>query len=76
MTLLVFALLGVFLAASLPIFMSLAMVAFIVFFFYSSIPLEILPQRMFAGVEGFALMAIPFFILAANIMALRKLRRI
>ena len=68
MTILVFALLGVFLAASLPIFMSLAMVAFIVFFFYSSIPLEILPQRMFAGVEGFALMAIPFFILAANVM--------
>jgi C4-dicarboxylate transporter DctM subunit len=68
MTALVFVLLAVFLAASMPIFMSLAMVAFIIFFFYSSIPLEILAQRMFAGVEGFALMAIPFFILAANIM--------
>jgi len=68
MTAVVFSLLAVFLAASSPIFMSLAIVAFIVFFFYSSIPLEILPQRMFAGVEGFALMAIPFFILAANIM--------
>jgi C4-dicarboxylate transporter DctM subunit len=68
MTVLVFSLLAVFLAASMPIFMSLAMVAFIIFFFYSSIPLEILPQRMFAGVEGFALMAIPFFILAANLM--------
>jgi len=68
MTVLVFALLGVFLAASIPIFMSLAMVAFIVFFFYGSIPLEILPQRMFAGVEGFALLAIPFFILAADLM--------
>lgn len=68
MTALVFILLAVCLAASIPIFMSLAIVAFIVFFFYSSIPLEILPQRMFAGVEGFALLAIPFFILAANIM--------
>jgi C4-dicarboxylate transporter DctM subunit len=49
-------------------FMSLGLVSFAVFFFYSSVPLEILPQRMFAGVEGFSLLAIPFFILAANIM--------
>lgn len=68
MTALIFVLLAVCLAASIPIFMSLALVAFIIFFFYGSIPLQILPQRMFAGVEGFALMAIPFFILAANLM--------
>lgn len=68
MTALVFTLLGLFLASSLPIFMALAIVAFIIFSTFSSIPLEILPQRMFAGVEGFALMAIPFFIFAANIM--------
>jgi C4-dicarboxylate transporter DctM subunit len=68
MTALVFVLLAVCLAASIPIFISLALVAFIVFFFYSSIPLEILSQRMFAGVEGFALLAIPFFILAADLM--------
>ncbi len=68
MTALIFALLGIFLAASIPIFMSLALVAIIIFYFYSSIPMEILPQRMFAGVEGFALLAIPFFILAADLM--------
>lgn len=68
MTALVFTLLAVFLASSMPIFISLASVAFIIFFFYGTIPLEILPQRMFAGVEGFALLAIPFFILAADIM--------
>ena len=68
MTALIFALLGIFLAASIPIFMSLALVAIIIFFFYSSIPMEILPQRMFAGVEGFAMLAIPFFILAADLM--------
>jgi C4-dicarboxylate transporter DctM subunit len=68
MTALVFSLLAVFLASSMPIFMALALVAFIIFSLHSSIPLEILPQRMFAGVEGFALMAIPFFIFAANIM--------
>lgn len=68
MTALVFTLLAVFLASSMPIFISLASVAFIIFFFYGTIPLEILPQRMFAGVEGFTLLAIPFFILAADIM--------
>jgi C4-dicarboxylate transporter, DctM subunit len=68
MTALIFALLGVFLAASIPIFVSLALVAILIFFFYSAIPMEILPQRMFAGVEGFALLAIPFFILAADLM--------
>jgi C4-dicarboxylate transporter DctM subunit len=68
MTVLIFTLLGVFLAASIPIFVSLALVAILIFFFYSSIPMEILPQRMFAGVEGFALLAIPFFILAADLM--------
>jgi C4-dicarboxylate transporter DctM subunit len=68
MTGLVFSLLAVFLASSIPIFIGLAGVAFIVFYFFSSIPLEILPQRMFAGVEGFALLAIPFFIFAADLM--------
>ncbi len=68
MTALVFALLAVFLFSSMPIFISLAAVAFIIFFFYGTIPLEILPQRMFAGVEGFALLAIPFFIFAADLM--------
>jgi len=68
MTTLVFSLLAVFLASSMPIFMALALAAFIIFSLYGSIPLEILTQRMFAGVEGFALMAIPFFIFAANIM--------
>jgi C4-dicarboxylate transporter DctM subunit len=68
MTFVVFSLLFLSMASGIPMFMSLAIVSFVVFFFFSSIPLEILPQRMFAGVEGFALLAIPFFILAANIM--------
>lgn len=68
MTAQVFFLLGLFLVSSIPIFISLALVAFIIFFSHGSIPLEILPQRMFAGVEGFALLAIPFFIFAAELM--------
>jgi C4-dicarboxylate transporter DctM subunit len=68
MTLVVFLLLFACIGVGVPIFMSLALVAFVVFYFYSNIPLAILPQRMFAGVEGFSLLAIPFFLLASNIM--------
>ena len=35
----------------------------------ADLPLIVLPQRMFAGMNGSALLAIPFFILAGNIMS-------
>ncbi len=69
MTALIFLLLFLCIAGNLPIFASLGIVAFAVFHFFTAIPLDILPQRMFAGVEGMALQSIPFFILAANIMS-------
>lgn len=68
MTWVVFLLLFVCIGIGVPIFMSLSIVAFVVFYLFSNTPLEVLPQRMFAGVEGFALLAIPFFLLASNIM--------
>ena len=49
-------------------FIVLTGTAFAVLALTSSIPLSILPQRVFAGLESFPLLAIPFFILAANIM--------
>ena len=68
MTWVVFVLLFICISGGVPIFISLGIVSFVVFALFSHIPLEILSQRMFAGVEGFALLAIPFFILAAGIM--------
>ncbi len=68
MTAMVFILLFLCISGGIPIFLSLTIVCFSIFYIYTSIPLEILPQRMVAGVEGFALLAIPFFIMAANIM--------
>jgi C4-dicarboxylate transporter DctM subunit len=65
---LVFALLALGLFLTLPMFIVLTGTAFIVFAFTTPIPLSILPQRVFAGLESFPLMAIPFFIFAANIM--------
>ncbi len=52
----------------MPIFATLALSVFVVLFFFSDITLAIVPQRMFAGMNNFTLMAIPFFILAAELM--------
>lgn len=66
--LLIFVLLAIGLFSTVPMFIVLVGTSFIVFAATSSIPLSILPQRVFAGLESFPLLAIPFFILAANIM--------
>jgi C4-dicarboxylate transporter DctM subunit len=66
--LLVFGLLALGLAVTLPMFIVLIGTAFIAFALTTPIPLSILPQRVFAGLESFPLLAIPFFVFAANIM--------
>lgn len=65
---LMFSLLALGLFLTIPMFIVLTGTAFLVFALTSPIPLSILPQRAFAGLESFPLLAIPFFILAANIM--------
>lgn len=66
--LLTFVLLILGLVLTLPMFVVLTGTSFVVFALTTPIPLSILPQRVFAGLESFPLLAIPFFILAANIM--------
>ena len=51
-----------------PIYIVLGASSLIALAFFSSIPLEVVVQRLFAGIDKFSLMAIPFFIFAANIM--------
>lgn len=63
-----FFLLAVLLVASTPIFIAVAGSVLLVFILFSDITLIIIIQRMFAGLNKFALMSIPFFILAANLM--------
>ena len=65
---LVFTLLAAGLFLTVPMFIVLTGASFIAVAATTPIPLSILPQRMFAGLESFPLLAIPFFILAANIM--------
>jgi C4-dicarboxylate transporter DctM subunit len=41
-----------------------------------NIPLMIVPQRMFAGIDSFPLIAVPFFILAGDLMAEGKMSKL
>lgn len=62
------ALIIIFLLSSVPIYVSLGLASFIAVLFFSDIQPMLLIQRLFAGLDQFALMALPLFILAANIM--------
>lgn len=65
--LLVFAVLMIFIFLGFPIFMSTLMTA-IIFVIAMDIPFSLVTIRLFGSINSFALMAIPFFVLAGNIM--------
>lgn len=52
----------------LPIFAALALAAMVTVHFVAPMGADVVPQRMFDGINNFSLMAIPFFILAAELM--------
>jgi C4-dicarboxylate transporter, DctM subunit len=62
--LIIFALLILLLLSGMPISIALGMSVLAFLFFFSNIPIEIVSQRLFTGLDQFAIMAIPFFILA------------
>jgi len=55
--------------SSAPIAVALGGTAFIYFFYFTTTPLTQVPERLFNALNTFPLMAIPFFVLAANIMS-------
>lgn len=63
-----FGMFALLLALRAPIALSIALAA-IATAFYLDIPLPTIGQRMVAGLDSFTLLAIPFFILAGEIMA-------
>ncbi len=69
LTLMIFSLLLLLIMLNIPIAVSMALtaIAFFVGLGNGSL-LTMLPQRMYASTTGFTLLAIPFFILAANLM--------
>ncbi|TWF75613.1 C4-dicarboxylate transporter DctM subunit [Pseudonocardia hierapolitana] len=55
--------------SSTPIAVALGLTSFAYFFYYTTIPLTQVPERLFNSLNTFPLMAIPFFVLAASIMS-------
>lgn len=58
----------IFFACSIPVAISIVLSAIFGITFFSNLPLLIVPQKMFTGLDSFPLMAVPFFILAGNLM--------
>ena len=51
----------------MPIALTLG-VAALIYMWWNGMPLVIIPQRMVGGIDSFPLLAVPFFILAGNLM--------
>jgi len=69
LTVAIFAVLLVFLFANLPIVVAIALTAVAFFFGLGQGQfLAMMPQRMYVGTTGFVMLAVPFFILAGNLM--------
>ncbi len=66
--LLLFTTFSLFLIFGMPIAIAIGTSSFIILLL-GKIPLVIVPQRMFAGMDSFALIAVPFFILAGDLMS-------
>ncbi len=58
----------IFFAVSIPVAVSIALASIFGIVFFSNLPLLVVPQKMFTGHDSFPLMAVPFFILAGNLM--------
>jgi tripartite ATP-independent transporter DctM subunit len=59
---------AVFLVIGTPVGYAMGLSAALALLIEGRIPLLIVPQRMFAGMENFALLAVPLFILAGELM--------
>src|SRR5690625_1549049 len=56
------------LAIGIPVAFALGISAIVVFLLINPSLLALLPQRIFTGIDLFALVAVPFFILAGELM--------
>lgn len=57
----------VFLAVGMPLAFAIG-IASVPYFFMESIPLQIITQKMTTSTQSFALLAVPFFVFAGNLM--------
>ncbi|WP_283179759.1 TRAP transporter large permease [Gemmobacter sp. 24YEA27] len=56
-------------ALSVPVAVAIALSAIFGITMFSNLPLMVVPQKMFNALDSFPLLAIPFFILAGNLMS-------
>jgi tripartite ATP-independent transporter DctM subunit len=56
------------LALGIPVAFCLALTSLVMLLAIGDVPLHLIPQRMFTGMDSFPLMAVPFFILAGDLM--------
>jgi tripartite ATP-independent transporter DctM subunit len=68
MTIVLFALFAALLFLGMPIAFCIAVASTIVVFMMERLPPSFIVAKMFAGLDSFPLMAIPFYILAGNLM--------
>ncbi|MFD1020191.1 TRAP transporter large permease [Thalassobacillus hwangdonensis] len=68
MAILLFAILIGLIIINVPIAIALGLASVVVLYLATGMPLIILPQKMFAALDSFPLMAAPFFILAGKLM--------
>lgn len=59
----------VFLLLSVPIGYAIGMSSLITIYFFSDVPMMMIAQKAITGVDSFPLLAIPFFMLAGNLMS-------
>ncbi len=64
----IFALLFALLLTGTPISIALGMAVLTYLFTLSNIPIEIITQKLFTGLDNFAVMAVPFFILSGVLL--------
>lgn len=57
-----------FLALGIPIAFVLGLTSFVGLLYSGETPLLLIPKQMFSGTDSFPLLAVPFFILAGNLM--------
>jgi TRAP-type transport system large permease protein len=68
MTAILFLVLALAILIRVPLAFALGFSCLFVMLLMGNIPIQIMPQRIFAGIDSFSLLAIPFFLLAGNLM--------
>src|SRR5690625_1012988 len=67
--LLLFGTLAVCLLIGVPIAISLGVAAFVAIYFGTTLPLDVIAQKSFTGLDSFSLLSIPFFMLPGVLMS-------